>query len=261
MGLDEPMILTKTYVVLTLVSTFVFAGAAIGGDETRRAQGGHDTVPESLVAEDRLPAVEAAPRTGLDAKPGQSQPPQLYIPPPRSTPQGIRLVGAGTRRGAGVPEQTPFAPDHVGLTRMAQPTFFWSSSGASDLRVDFILTNVESGQVVVESKLAGSVSEGIHSVSLADLGISLEPETTYRWFVVLVVDEDDRAQDVISAAAVRRVSSSVVGEDWTELAQNSIWYDAIAQVSAKGPREARNSAALHDLLNAAGIDFALADLD
>jgi len=178
----------------------------------------------------------------------------IYLPPDRSTPQGVRLVGAGTRNKDRLPRQIPLAPDHVGLTEQAQPRLHWHSTGQADVRVDFALMNVDSGQIVLDTTLMDSISQGDHELHLADHDVSLTPGVTYRWFIMLVPDPENRAADIISAAGMRRVEAAGAAEDWAALAQRSIWYDAIAELSAGAASDAKLGAARAELLAAVGLE-------
>ena len=119
---------------------------------------------------------------------------------------------------------------------------YWYISGATDARVDFTLIEESAVEPLIEITLNGPVKEGLHALRLTDFGLSLESEATYLWFVSLVPDDDQHAEDVVSGAAIRRVSaaqplaSALESESEASLAyaayaQNGIWYDAISELA------------------------------
>ncbi|MGH0035953.1 MAG: DUF928 domain-containing protein [Myxococcota bacterium] len=190
-----------------------------------------------------------------------------YTPPPdRGTPE--RRVGGATRRAAPLPELVALGPDHLGRTREPAPTLFWLASADSDARLEFSLMRKRDAsqldQVLVRT-IAPRVRRGIGSLSLAELGVELEPGVVYRWYVAAVIDPDKRARDVVAGAALERVSEMqaeiLPGVEAADIyAREGFWYDAFGAVQlglADRPettrRVARLESARRSLLSQVGI--------
>ncbi|MCP4044001.1 MAG: DUF928 domain-containing protein, partial [Gammaproteobacteria bacterium] len=75
-----------------------------------------------------------------------------YRPPRRGAP--LVRVGGGTR---GVEYKHPtlqvLAPEHTGLTTMAQPSLYWYVSGPTSIRFEFTIIDDDSIEPVMESVL------------------------------------------------------------------------------------------------------------
>jgi hypothetical protein len=167
----------------------------------------------------------------------------------------VRLVGAGTRYNARLPQQTPLAPDHVGLTEQSAPVLYWFSEGEAKVRVEFFLLDIKSGETVRELELGDIITAGFHSIDLAKHDVHLEIDHTYRWYVVLVPNPEDRSADIVSAAGIRRVAQGEGAGDWASLARRSLWYDAVSLAAAAEEQETgRTDPAWAGLLGAVGLE-------
>jgi hypothetical protein len=166
--------------------------------------------------------------------------PVVYIPPSRGRAQ--TRSGGGTRGLPGMPTLSVIAPDHEALTTKAQPTVYWYISGATSARVDFTLIEESAVEPLIEITLNGPVKEGLHALRLADFGLSLESEATYLWFVSVIPDAEQHAEDLVSGAAIRRISApealqsslagaAAPGAEFAVYAENGIWYDAISTLA------------------------------
>ena len=81
----------------------------------------------------------------------------------------------------------------------------------------------------------------------------LNPDIEYRWFVGLVVDDKQRSNDIITSGTIQRIAESPALRDklaaaegktrYRVLAREGLWYDAIAELSAR-LREQPDNAAL-----------------
>jgi hypothetical protein len=188
-----------------------------------------------------LPAMaqtKSSEETKVGASPGAAKA-ILYVPPPRGAP-GSRM-GGGTRSArtdacdaqleALVPEK------HVGITTQSQPILQWSLSSKVPCRVDFVLNDSRKPQPVVEKTLEGPFSAGIHQVELSRLGVELEPNVEYEWSVAIVRDPERRSRDTVAGGPVMRHAPLVTagrsgGELASLYAQEGVWYDALAALSA-----------------------------
>ncbi|MDG2334385.1 MAG: DUF928 domain-containing protein [Myxococcota bacterium] len=144
------------------------------------------------------------------------------------------------------------SPDHVGWTSKAAPTLYWRLSAASDLPVEIVISDDESLEPLLETRLTGLQAAGIHALSLAEQGLELSPETTYRWSVSLVVDDEHRSKDRFassallyrpaSGASAADLASAGPGEVAHRYAAQGYWYDAFDQLTLwleAEPRSAR----------------------
>ncbi len=163
----------------------------------------------------------------------------VYKPPLRGAP--ARRVGGATR-GSGDSGLVlhVLAPDQTGLTTLAQPTLYWYASKATNTSIEVTLI-ADTAEVPVLSKNLALTAAGVQSVDLAQLGITLRPETDYEWFVSAVPDAGQRSKDVTSGGAIRRVAldpavqarAGAAGESAAPgvYAEAGLWYDAIAALS------------------------------
>ncbi|MBL8645406.1 MAG: DUF928 domain-containing protein [Rhodospirillaceae bacterium] len=161
-----------------------------------------------------------------------------YKPMGRGAPGG--RIGGATR---GTPPESlkmlALAPDHVGYAAQAQPVLYWYLSDPIDGAV-FTIKPADGSGAVMKKDLTGPLAKGVQAVSVAELGISLEPEKVYEWSISLAADQPkDISALSRGLVAVRAASSKVTKqaakakpEALPELyAENGYWYDAIDGIS------------------------------
>jgi len=160
----------------------------------------------------------------------------IYRPPLRGAPMG-RIAG-GTR---GPDDATPFlcalVPEHIGLTTMPQPNLYWYISSPSPHPAVFTISEKGANRPIAETPLLEQDTAGLQSVSLSDLGISLQTGKTYLWFVALVPDDENRSKDILTRGGIRRVQESSAlsralqdppeGQEAAVYARHGLWYDAL----------------------------------
>ena len=176
----------------------------------------------------------------------------VYVPPDKGAP-GSR-IGGGTRAAgqdhcdARIEALVPESP--VGLTMKAQPILQWYLYTKMECRLDFVLNERQKSQPVVEKTLAGPMEPGVHQVDLASLGVQLEPGVEYEWFVAIVHDSGRRSRDSVAGGQVMRhaaTGETGVREHATSAevaslyAQQGIWYDALAALTAGIEAQPENS--------------------
>lgn len=148
----------------------------------------------------------------------------------------------GGRRGpeGGEPLILPLVPDHVGLTIASQPVLFWYLSQPTSSAVMFVLVDTRSIEVVHDITLSPHPHSGVQRVSFKDLGISLERNVEYRWYITLVVDPKHPSRDIVSGGMIQRVqpdfdvSHVPLAANMASVhfyAENGLWYDAVASIS------------------------------
>lgn len=206
----------------------------------------------SDVAEDKAKENEKArvkdERGKPDAdKPGTTTAPvvPVYRPPSRGAPQvrvggGTRGLATGDARGLNV---AVIAPDHTGLAATAQPDLFWFVSRPVASPVEFVLTDVDAVDPLVEKQLPPPSRAGIQRISLADLGATLLPGKEYQWSVSLVKDAKARSQDTMAAGKVKwvappaalqaRVAGVPADRAYATFADAGYWYDAISRLRGR----------------------------
>jgi hypothetical protein len=167
--------------------------------------------------------------------PDVSAAPLAYIPPASIGAPRDRMIGAATR-SARLPGPTLYSlvPEHTGKTVSTQPSLFWylDTLPSEDTPVYFTLTNEQQIDPIVEIQLSKVSEVGIQRVDLALHGIELERGTEYEWTVAVVVDPEQRANDVVTAGWVMVVNEPAGLEPSARsYAVHGLWYDAIAAAS------------------------------
>jgi len=172
----------------------------------------------------------------------------VYKPPFRGAPSA--RVGAGTRgQGLNGPHLYVLTPDHAGLTINAQPDLYWYVSEPVDARYQFAIIEDATLKTVLESEPAKITRAGIQKMSLKDHGFKLQPGIEYQWFVSVIDKNNQHSADIVASGIIERVditrrladrlASGIMDNGKLEnvekaiiYAEESIWYDAIASISA-----------------------------
>ena len=164
----------------------------------------------------------------------------VYQPPLRGAP--TRRVGGATR---GIGDEdifvTVLAPEGTGLTSHKSPTLYWFVSRVPTGQVDFALTRRDRIEPVAKLILGTPAAGGISEVSLAEIGVRLEPGVTYEWSIVLVQDPLNRLSDLVTSGTLLRKAPDGALDKRLEAADEEskfalygeagYWYDAIELVS------------------------------
>lgn len=199
-----------------------------------------------------LVAVDAA---AADAAPAATI---QYRPPLRGAP-AVRIGGATRSLTRVAPAFTYLAPDHVGLSLRAQPTFYWHAAMPPAADMLFRLSALDGASPAVEQVLPAGACAGLYRVRLADLGVALRPDVDYRWQVVFA-NGQGRASSVSGWVRLgeavpdfaERLRRGAPGERASLLADAGVWYDAVDELMAqKASPEA--GAALATLLAQGGM--------
>ncbi|HEY3197304.1 MAG TPA: DUF928 domain-containing protein [Nitrospirales bacterium] len=178
----------------------------------------------------RPPAAQSLEKADVKSSPAIP----LYRPPKGSVPGG-RLKG-GNRGGKDFPVIQVLAPNHVGLTRLKQPTLYWYLSKLTTYPLEFTFVDSRAIQPIIEVRLPQPSEPGVQRIGLRDYGIVMDSAVPYRWFVTLVVDPSNPSKDITAGAIVERIdyleSLFIADEgDPSRLAGVGLWYDAIRKVS------------------------------
>lgn len=188
----------------------------------------------------------------IPAKAIQQDDPQLpvYTPPKKLTPRA--RVG-GTLRGSEShePELVALVPDHVGLTVKQTPTLNWYLSKPTTYPLRFTLNDTQKVTPLYEGALPTPTKEGVQSIDLKALGLTLEPNVQYRWFVSASPNPESPSRDIVAGGMIERcdfnecltVTTVNLTCDRETVRTNALigfWYDAMGCVCSlieKDPKD------------------------
>ncbi|MFL5289706.1 MAG: DUF928 domain-containing protein [Rhodopila sp.] len=159
-----------------------------------------------------------------------------YVPPDLGAP-AVRVSG-GTRgtADAGLSLDV-LAPNQTGLTTQEQPTLYWyiSRSVRADIRLSIVADT--SNNTVLDVKVPGGATAGIHAFSLKGTRVHLALNTDYQWSVTAVQSRDPSG-DIVATGMIRRVHGSTLdrelratSEAAATYARSGLWYDALQALS------------------------------
>jgi hypothetical protein len=164
----------------------------------------------------------------------------VYTPPKKLTPRA--RVG-GTLRGSDghEPELVALVPDHVGMTIKKTPTLNWYLSKPTTYPLRFTLNDTQKITPLYEGVLSTPAKEGVQSIDLKALGVLLEPNVQYRWFVSASPNPDSPSRDIVAGGMIERcdlsecltISSPNLSCDRESVRTNALigfWYDAMGCV-------------------------------
>ena len=191
--------------------------------------------------------------------------PIKYDPPTRGAPKG--RVGGGTR-GLEARELTlaVLAPDHAGLSSVASPKLYWFLS--RPIASGFEVSVIEDGaaDAVLDRAIPTPANAGIQVIDLETLGVRLQPDKEYRWFVSAIANPNARSGDFVASGKViwqalpadlaASLGAAVGTTRTARYAASGYWYDAYAQLRAareKDPASASLRDAEIDLLGQVGL--------
>ncbi|HEX8751607.1 MAG TPA: DUF928 domain-containing protein, partial [Nitrospira sp.] len=124
--------------------------------------------------------------------PSDEQP--LYSPPKKFIPRA--RVGGDVRGTEGTdPEVKALVPDHVGLTVKENPSVNWFLSKPTTYQVRFTLRDDRSTRAFQEKTIPTPKQPGIYTINLKDLGLVLEPNVEYKWFISVIRDAQSPSKD------------------------------------------------------------------
>jgi Domain of Unknown Function (DUF928) len=162
----------------------------------------------------------------------------IYTPPKKFTPRA-RVGGALRGTDGNDPEIVALVPDHVGLTVKQKPVLNWFLSKLTSYPLRFTLIDSRIVKPVFEGPLPTPQQEGIQALDLKTLGLALEPEVQYRWYVSAIRNPDSPSQDIVAGGVIERCEFSTclvemevnLACDQQSVRQNAVrgfWYDAMA---------------------------------
>jgi len=192
---------------------------------------------------------------------------------PKIASTGTRVDGDGGSRGGGVklPSLYVLAPNHTGLTTLAQPSLFWFQSGPAGTRFELTVVEPKKPKPVLRVGVDKADQPGIHRLTLSKYNVTLNPGVMYKWTISLVPDPANRSQDVVASGTIQRTepdegfTTALAGAEGLDKAalysDKGFWYDALEVVTnaidaAPKDKELRRQRAT--LLEQAGLKDAAA---
>ncbi len=163
-----------------------------------------------------------------------------YVPPSTGAP--ARRVGGGTRGGGdGDTILRVLVPEDTGLSSLAQPVVYWYVNRPVPAKIELTLLDEQSIEPLLELTLGKPVASGFQALDLGTHGVTLKEGVEYQWSVALILNSNQRSQDVVASGTIayvppsdslrRRSASADPREQPRIYAQAGYWYDAIAYLN------------------------------
>ena len=241
-------------VLLVVAALIVSTSSTVGAQGTGTGKGTAPGSPGAGADQKKVSTADSTP---------------VYKPPLRGSPGG--RVGGGTR-GASLEAPVSLSvlvPDHVGITLQSQPHLYWFISRKTTHPIEVTITEKDAVKPVLEARLKPLEKAGFQCIRLADHGVHLRRNVPYKWFVAVVTDPDRRSRDILSGGMIEVVSpSSDLSARLNQtpkakqpfvLAEEGIWYDALAGVSDRidaSPKDLSLRKQRAALLNQVGLNEA-----
>jgi hypothetical protein len=168
----------------------------------------------------------------------EESPLPIYTPRSKTIPRA--RVGGGLRGTDGKdPEIVALVPDHVGLTVNQSPSLNWFLSKLTSLPIRFTLIDSRSVKPLHEGPIPTPAQVGVQSLNLKDLGLTLEPDVQYRWYISAIRNPDSPSQDIVAGGVIERCEFSTclvemavdLSCDQESVRRNAVrgfWYDAMS---------------------------------
>ena len=182
------------------------------------------------------------PDQGIQAPVGKLEESLLPIYTPRNKNKMMprARVGGSLRGTEGKdPEIVALVPDHVGLTVKQAPSLNWFLSKPTSLPIRFTLIDTRTVKPLHEGTIPTPSQAGIQSLDLKDLGLTLEPDVQYRWYISAIRNPDSPSQDIVAGGMIERCEFSTclvemevdLSCDQPSVVRNAVrgfWYDAVS---------------------------------
>ena len=173
----------------------------------------------------------------------EESPLPIYTPRNKNKMMPRARVGGSLRGTDGKdPEIVALVPDHVGLTVKQAPSLNWFLSKPTSLPIRFTLIDTRTVKPLHEGTIPTPSQAGIQSLDLKDLGLTLEPDVQYRWYISAIRNPDSPSQDIVAGGMIERCEFSTclvemevdLSCDQPSVVRNAVrgfWYDAISCLS------------------------------
>jgi len=161
----------------------------------------------------------------------------LYTPPKILVPRA-RVGGEMRGTGGNEPELQALVPDHVGLTVKQSPDLNWFLSKPTTQEVRFTIVDNRMIKPLHETPLPTPKQAGVQTISLKSLGVALDTNVQYRWYVSVIRNVDSPSQDIVAGGIIERceLSECLTAMDArltcskqgvVDNARAGFWYDAM----------------------------------
>ena len=182
-----------------------------------------------------------------------------------------RRIGGGTRRDSCAVNQESLIAlipaNSVGMTTSLYPTFFFYLPQTNQSRtVEFVLRN-QQDELVYEANFDTVGKSGVVSLDLPTENEPLLLNQDYHWYLSLICDPENRAQDLVVEGIIRRTElEPVAASQLNQLKpiekvdfylQANLWYEAIAtlaQLKRGSAHQAELSVKWTNLLHSVGLE-------
>ena len=167
----------------------------------------------------------------------------IYTPRNKNKMMPRARVGGSLRGTDGKdPEIVALVPDHVGLTVKQAPSLNWFLSKPTSLPIRFTLIDTRTVKPLHEGTIPTPSQAGVQSLDLKELGLTLEPDVQYRWYISAIRNPDSPSQDIVAGGMIERCEFSTclvemevdLSCDRPSVLRNALrgfWYDAISCLS------------------------------
>ena len=177
-----------------------------------------------------------------------------------------RRVGGGVRRPS--PEacltdqqaQIALSPEsNLLLTAKADPTFlFYLPSASTERTVEFVLANEKNEEIYVATTQTKEAS-GIVRLDLSKsvTPVTLEAGQNYRWYLSVVCDASDRANDLVAEGWIKRADAETSPMAASNPDKTSLLADSLANLDMlrrSQPEDAAVSASWNAALASLGLE-------
>lgn len=161
----------------------------------------------------------------------------LYIPPKKYAPRA-RVGGElrGTTDGSD-PDIAALVPDHVALTAKKTPSLNWYLSKPTKHEIRFTFVDSRIIKPMYEAPISTPREAGIYTINLKDLGLNLESDVQYRWYISMVGDPLSPSTDKVAGGVIERCDLSACfdpiltcdnQQNVLDNARRGFWYDAMS---------------------------------
>ena len=114
---------------------------------------------------------------------------------------------------------------------------------STSIPIELTVIEDQAVEPILETRINRPNQPGVQQIRLADYGVRLKPGIEYRWFVAVVPDPENRSKDIVSGGIIERieapanlrsrVATSTAEQIASVYADEGIWYDALAAISAR----------------------------
>ncbi|KOR30498.1 hypothetical protein TI04_05535 [Achromatium sp. WMS2] len=139
------------------------------------------------------------------------------------------------------------APEHTGLTSNRQPNLYWYVKPGLENYQSFRLSPMNQVGWAFEITIPPAPAGGIRSLSLREHNIQLQPNTEYRWQVLLEPFSNQTAAATNSTGYIVYIPHILKSGDISNselihvAAKKGLWYDAVDAVSKLVQTEQRGN--------------------